>query len=487
MTSKHFAAVARTRQIAHHMSTFAIQDDVCRLPFLSLYMRAQILQAPIRFESHLTSRTYMLNRPAKLNALNFEMLDMLRPKVEEWAKSDLCRLVIGAGASGRFCGGGDVRAVLELSKTDSVAAADFFKKEFELDYILAAMNKPYVVVMDGITMGGGVGLSAPANFRVATENTWFAFPETNIGYAPDVGANYYMSRLDGELGTYLCLTGIHVKGRDIYEIGFATHFVSSRRIPLLLEALWSLESDSKNKINALLEDFVSERQDEDPAFPLQGDVRVALDSAFRHSNILDIFHDLEAFSSNDNPVVVKWAAETLETLKKRSPTSLAVALAAIRRGKDMTLRKVLEMELGISQAYCHHLSPDFDTGITTQLITKERDPAWSPATVEEVTDELVKKFVSSRPPSLDIPLELSARSLPDPYRYALPTEREISFFIKGTHDASGGTAVTAQETIDFFVSSKNGKIGAKEKVVDVIARKCRVSTDGWLEWIDSKA
>jgi 3-hydroxyisobutyryl-CoA hydrolase len=215
-----------------------------------------------------------------------------------------------------------------------------------------------------------VGLSAMAPFRIATENTVFAMPETKIGYAPDVGANYFLNRLDGELGAYLALTGETLKGRAVLYVrwqphfehlligascsthGLATHYIPQRRIPDVLEALASLENPTLETINSTIELSYLEPEQSEPPIELTGPIRVVLDSAFSHKSVEKIFESLEKHAQSSNEQVNSWAASTLEALNFRSPTSLRVALYALRENKDGGLVDALRTELGIATALC---------------------------------------------------------------------------------------------------------------------------------------
>ncbi|KAG5636410.1 hypothetical protein H0H81_008150 [Sphagnurus paluster] len=423
------------------------------------------------------------------------------PKLKlEWSASELCGTIVGTGVGRAFCAGGDVASVVENAANPETRAqaVDFFKREFEMDYILATLKKPYVAVLDGHTMGGGVGLAAHAPFRIATENTNFAMPETKIGYCPDVGGSYFMSRLDGEVGTYLALTGNMVKGRHVFELGFATHYVPSRRIPVLLDRLSALENAHASVINNTVEEFVAERLPEEPPLVLAGDVRRALDFAFRHNAVEKIIKDLEVLAKHTSPAISQWATATLQALHLRSPTSLKVALKAIRQGKSMTLLQALDMELKIATAYCHGASPDFATGVRAVLGSKETRaarPEWSPATLEGVSDNIVSRFFSmtspylSTAPSLSIPEHLSSEvGTHKPMKYALPTEDEIGAMVRGSHTAGGATGVSLDELVSSFNNIRQGKVGVKEKVLEVVRRKCEIKDNGgdgnfvWLKW-----
>jgi len=451
----------------------------------------------VLFESNNSMRTYVLNRPGKLNALDVPMLDLLRPKIEEWNSSDLCGTIVGVGAGRAFCAGGDVASVVKnaANKATRPLAIHFFKREFELDYILAAQKKPYVAILDGITMGGGVGLSANSLFRVATEKTVWAMPETKIGYSPDVGGTYYLSRMDGELGTYLGMTGDIISGRAVFEHGLATHYIPSRRVPQLLERLAELDKPSFATIDQTIEELSCERTADEPQSALSGGVRAALDAAFRHNSVERIIKDLTALSEYEDPSIKEWATKTLASLNDRSPTSLKVALAAIRRAKRLGLRQAMAMELNIAGAYCSGASPDFATGVDSVLVQRLKGrPAWEPATLEAVSPEVVARFFDSKSPflaglpELEIPKEFESVGENRHLRYALPTEAEIGAVVRGEHAGAGDLGLTKKDVLAHFKKTYPDKVGVQDKVEEVIQRKCSIidNADGnfvWLKWV----
>ncbi|KAI0811011.1 3-hydroxyisobutyryl-coenzyme A hydrolase [Irpex lacteus] len=453
--SNRSLAAQRTRAISRHMSSST---------------KASPDEAPVLFETVGQVKKYILNRPQKLNSLDPPMLNLLRPYVEEWSQSKISKILVGTGVGRAFCAGGDVActstnyavnvprkihyrqyysAVVQAAANDDTRhqALDFFKREFELDYLLAAVPQPYVAVMDGITMGGGVGLSINANFRIATEKTVFAMPETKIGYCPDVGASFFLSRVDGEVGTYLALTGETIKGRDVFELGFATHFVPSRRIPALLERLSSLDRPLNDLIDATIEEASQEREAHDLL------ARSQVQSVSRSTGL----------SEHEDTAIRSWAASTIEALELRSPTSLKVALEAIRRGKEMSLHEALQMELNIATAFCSKASPDFATGVSAVLVEKIKErPQWSPATLPEVKDDI----------TLSDKLHLEPSKTGSPMLYTLPTEEEIRQLVTGSHPSSGSTSLTKDELTEKLVKLRRGKLGVREKVSEVVSRRC---------------
>ncbi|KAF4614630.1 hypothetical protein D9613_003181 [Agrocybe pediades] len=450
----------------------------------------------VLFESNSSVRTYLLNRPSKLNALDDSMLSLLRPKIEEWSKSDLCGTIVGRGNGRAFCAGGDVASVVKNAADPATLpqATAYFKREFEMDFILAALKKPYVAIMDGLTMGGGVGLAANAQFRIATEKTVFAMPETKIGYCPDVGGSFFLSRLDGQLGTYLALTSDTLSGRAVFEHGLATHYIPSRRIPMLLARLAELEDPHPSLIDRIIEDLSSEREPSEPPAPFTGAKRVALDHAFRHNTVEPIINDLEIFAEHEDSSISTWASETLKMLEMRSPTSLKVALEAIRRGKKLSLLQALEMELKIATAFCRGASPDFFKGVETVIVKKSKErPEWSPATLREVTPSIVSNFFDPKSPylkeapTLSLPEELTSGTISNPLKYALPTEEEIGSVVTGSHASGGGLGLRFEELLTRFAELRPGKMGVKEKIIDVVQRRCELTdnADGnrvWLKW-----
>ncbi|KAJ6525498.1 3-hydroxyisobutyryl-coenzyme A hydrolase isoform 1 [Mycena vulgaris] len=483
--SRRLSALNRTRAIAKQMSGVAGSKPPSDAE----------AEPVVRFESTGSLRTYTLNRPKKLNALNDDMLNILRPKIEEWDNAELCNVIAGAGVGRAFCAGGDVESVVRYAADEKTRhkALDFFKREFELDLLLASMRKPYVAILDGFTMGGGVGLAAGAPFRVATENTIFSMPETNIGYCPDVGSSYFMSRLDGELGTYLALSSAQLKGRAVFDHGFATHFIPARRIPILLERLSDMETSDRTAIDRTLEELSSERETDDPPPPFVFEKRLAVDRAFRFDRVERIFAELELFSTDTSPEISQWASQTLQTLQQRSPTSLKVALKAIRLGKTQSLVESLNMELKIATAFCNGASPDFATGVTAVLVTKSKArPEWNPSTVGEVTDEIVERFFSPHSKFLKNAPTVALREDRAPstrasLKYTLPTEEEIRNVITGADPASGDMGYTLEDLLEYFYDSRGGKLGVGEKVTEVVRRKTKVvdNKDGnfvWLRW-----
>ncbi|NXJ44213.1 HIBCH protein, partial [Ciconia maguari] len=322
-----------------------------------------------------------LNRPKTLNALNFSMIQQIYPQIKTWEKDPETFLIIIKGTGGKaFCAGGDIKAITDAGKVGDRLAQDFFRQEYILNNAIGTCKKPYVALIDGITMGGGVGLSVHGLFRVATEKTVFAMPETAIGLFPDVGGGYFLPRLPGKIGYYLALTGFRLKGRDVLKAGIATHFVESEKLPALEKDLIALKSPSTENIADLLNSYhVKSKVDEEKEFVLDEHME-KINSLFSANSMEEIVRKLK---QDGSPFAIK----QLETINKMSPTSLKMTLRQLREGASMSLQDVLTMEYRLSQACMR--GHDFYEGVRAVLIDKDQSPRWKPAALEEVSDEFV--------------------------------------------------------------------------------------------------
>ncbi|XP_062466025.1 3-hydroxyisobutyryl-CoA hydrolase, mitochondrial [Pezoporus occidentalis] len=322
-----------------------------------------------------------LNRPKALNALNLPMIRQIYPQIKTWEKDPETFLIIIKGTGGKaFCAGGDIRAITDAGRVGNKLAQDFFKEEYTLNNAIGTCKKPYVALIDGITMGGGVGLSVHGHFRVATEKTVFAMPETAIGLFPDVGGGYFLPRLSGKVGYYLALTGFRLKGRDVLKAGIATHFVESEKLPALEKDLIALKSSSTENIEDLLNSYhMKSKADEEKDFVLDEHME-KINSLFSGNSMEEIVKNLKQDGS-------AFAIKQLETINKMSPTSLKLTLRQLREGASMSLQDVLTMEYRLSQACMR--GPDFYEGVRAVLIDRDQSPRWKPAALEEVSDEFV--------------------------------------------------------------------------------------------------
>jgi enoyl-CoA hydratase len=274
-----------------------------------------------------------------------------------------------------FCAGGDIRMLAQSGQGDGAEAKAFFFTEYRLNHLLMTYGKPVVVIMDGVTMGGGVGIAMPASHRVATERTNFAMPETGIGLFPDVGGGWFLPRLpEPELGTWLALTGARLKGADAFAAGIATHLISSEQVAALKTALITDGLDA-------LKSYQSPR----PAVPVPG----GLQALFGHDTVEAIVAALEADGSD-------WALAQLASLKTKSPQTLKVALRQLRAGaamSDFADNMRMEYRIGARVVTRH----DFIEGVRAVIIDKDNAPKWKPDTLEGVSDALLDEIFAPLP------------------------------------------------------------------------------------------
>uniref|UniRef100_A0A673J5I1 3-hydroxyisobutyryl-CoA hydrolase n=1 Tax=Sinocyclocheilus rhinocerous TaxID=307959 RepID=A0A673J5I1_9TELE len=318
--------------------------SACRLQRIQGHMMSTKAGSEVLFEKVGNAGVITLNRPKALNALNLTMIKHIYPQLKKWDKDSETDLVIIKGAGEKaFCAGGDIRAVSEAGKAGDSLTQDLFREEYILNNTIGTYQKPYVALIDGITMGGGVGLSVHGRFRVATEKTLFAMPETGIGLFPDVGGGYFLPRLQGKLGLFLALTGFRLKGRDVQRVGVATHFVQSDKIVSLEKDLVDLKTPSNSDVAQLLDSYQEQSSlDAEKPFVLQEQTD-AIDRLFSAGSVEEIMENLKKDGS-------AFALKQTETLAKMSPTSLKLTFRQIQEGARMSLQEVLVMEYRLSQA-----------------------------------------------------------------------------------------------------------------------------------------
>ncbi|WP_215449715.1 enoyl-CoA hydratase/isomerase family protein [Streptomyces sp. ATCC 21386] len=316
-----------------------------------------------------------LNRPKALNALTHTMVRRIGEALTAWEHDPAIETVVLSGAGDRgLCAGGDIRAIHDDARDgDGSASAAFWRDEYRLNARIARYPKPYVAVMDGIVMGGGVGVSAHAAVRIVTERSRIAMPETGIGFVPDVGGTYLLTLAPGELGTHLALTGGPVGAADALLCGLADHFVPSEVMPSLVEHL----------AHAPVREVLGRTVGTAPPGRLAA-AQPWVDACYSAGTVEEIVGRL--LDHGDHA-----AKEAAETLLAKSPTALKVTLTALRRARRLgSLERVLDQEYRVS---CRALAaPDLVEGIRAQVIDKDRTPRWSPPTLAEVTDADVDRF-----------------------------------------------------------------------------------------------
>ncbi|OLT37106.1 3-hydroxyisobutyryl-CoA hydrolase [Rhodococcus sp. CUA-806] len=315
-----------------------------------------------------------LNRPKAINALNHAMVREIAPQLDAWAADESIDtvLLVGAGERG-LCAGGDIVSIYHDAKDGGTGTKDFWREEYILNAAIARFSKPYVAIMDGVVMGGGVGLSAHANTRIVTERSKIAMPEVGIGFIPDVGGTYLLARAPGELGTHLALTTARMDAADAIAAGFADHFMPSENLEKFYQAL---ESGS-------VSDALSEFTEPAPESTLAG-ARAWIDEAYSADTVEEILVRLRRSAA---PEAQKAAGD----IESKSPVALKVTLKSLRSAAEASsLEQVLNEEYRVSLASLS--SHDLVEGIRAQVVEKDRNPAWSPATLADVTQDDVDRY-----------------------------------------------------------------------------------------------
>ncbi|MBX3660085.1 MAG: enoyl-CoA hydratase/isomerase family protein [Ramlibacter sp.] len=344
-----------------------------------------------------------LNRPKALNALSLGMVRALTATLQAWRDDEQVTAVAVRGMGkegpfGAFCAGGDIRFFHQAALAGNPELEDFFTEEYTLNHLIHHYPKPYIAFMDGIVMGGGMGVSQGASLRVVTPRTKMAMPETHIGLFPDVGGGYFLSRCAGHLGEYLALTGHVLGGADAVAAGLADGLVPADRLPGLWEALASGSLDSAAAIEA---HFATELIAD--SGQLAG-ARAPIDAHFGLESVPAILASLERDGS-------EWARATAATLRQRSALMLHVVLEQVRRARSMTLAEDLRMERDLVR-HCFHTRHLGRSGVTSETVEgiralavdKDHTPRWNPARAEDVTADMVAPFFVSPWPAQAHPL-----------------------------------------------------------------------------------
>jgi len=313
-----------------------------------------------------------LNRPKAIHALTTRMCEVMSEALLNWRADPNVLAIIIDHAEGRgFCAGGDVVMLWRSGGGDAEDAKHFFFAEYRLNHLLFTYPKPTIAIMDGITMGGGVGISLPCKFRIATENTRFAMPETSIGLFPDVGGGWYLPRLPGQVGEFMALTGARLDGAECHYLGLATHYVPQASLPDLVERI-----STSPRLNGAIGNFAVTPPDAKIAENLP-----AITRCFSSYRLEDVLTALKADES-------EWAATELMTLGTKSPLSCKVSLRLMEEGAS---RASFEDEMRAEYALAGRVvrTHDFHEGVRALLIDKDNNPQWDPATPEDVDEEML--------------------------------------------------------------------------------------------------
>ena len=346
-----------------------------------------------------------LNRARALNALSLGMVRDITQALVRWRDDDQVLAVAVRGSSkagpfGAFCAGGDIRFFHQAALAGNPALEDFFTEEYALNHLIHTYPKPYIAFMDGIVMGGGMGISQGASLRVVTERSQLAMPETGIGLFPDVGGGYFLSRCPGHTGEYLGLTGRTLTGAEAITIGLADAQIESQRLAGLWESLGQTPFESGDAVERWCLNHAHKDLPRTP-WP-QGDI----DRAFAGNAVADIVRTLDAMAGEAG-AAANWAGETATMLRKRSPLMLHVVLEQLRRARSLGLAEDLRMERDMVR-HCFHLRPGAASetveGIRALAVDKDHQPRWQPAQIDDVTSEQVAAFFVSPWPAHAHPL-----------------------------------------------------------------------------------
>jgi enoyl-CoA hydratase len=345
--------------------------------------------AEVLFERRGHLGVITLNRPKAVNALTMGMVSAVLEQLMLWADDDAVAAVLVRGAGDRgLCAGGDIVAIHRDMVDGGNATADFWAEEYRLNFLISGYPKPYVAFMDGLVLGGGVGISAHGSVRIVTERTRTGMPETTIGFVPDVGGTLLLSRSPGETGTHAALTGAHLSGADALFLGLADTFVPSGRLAELAAAL---ESEPETAVARFAEPA--------PPSTLAGQ-QEWIDACYSSDDAEEILRRLRAAGAAGSGE----AAQAADAIEAKSPTAVKVALASLRRVRGLSLAEALEQEYRVG---LHFLAgPDFREGIRAQVVDKDRTPHWQPATLAEVSSDDVEAYFA---PLGDRELKLSSR------------------------------------------------------------------------------
>jgi len=322
-----------------------------------------------------------LNRPAVLNALSLPMIHALHEQLKTWAADANIKGVVIRAVEGRaFCAGGDIRQTYDKMCADDPGMTRFFQDEYQLNSFIFHFPKPYIALLDGITMGGGVGISIHGSHRVGTENLLFAMPETGIGFFPDVGGTYFLPRLPWYVGYYLGLTGARIGSSDCYTIGLTQHHVRQESLAPLLEKLIDTDfgTNANDTVTSVLTQFDLPKSS---TSLLEQEQEIS--HCFNQATVEEVIAALESAAGTV-------CQRALTDLKKKSPTSLKVTLRALQQGAALDFDQCMQQEFYLAGHFLK--GADFREGIRAVIIDKDQQPEWQPASLDQVTDQIVSQY-----------------------------------------------------------------------------------------------
>lgn len=320
-----------------------------------------------------------LNRQKALNALNHRMFIALDTQLEEWQnKKDIKAVVIQAAEGRAFCAGGDIRHAYDLKKANDSTIVSFFRDEYRMNSRIHHYPKPYIALLNGITMGGGAGLSIHGSHRVGTEKLILSMPETAIGFYPDIGATYFLSRLPYKIGMYLGLTGARINDKDCFALGLTQFIVAEESLSKILTTLVETSLPNNDAVTTVLKQFSTSVPPSDLM-----KYKDEIEACFSRNTVEDIVHALENHSSD-------WCKQTADIIKTKSPTSLKVTLRALQEASKLNFDTCMKIELNITRHFVDGY--DFFEGVRAVLIDKDQKPRWQPSKLSEVSEHDVDEY-----------------------------------------------------------------------------------------------
>lgn len=334
-----------------------------------------------------------LNRVSAFNAINLQMVRELREQLDLWAADNHVRaIVLRANGDKAFCAGGDIRDMYNNQKAGNQGNATFFREEYALDQLIHAYPKPFIALVDGLVLGGGMGLIQGANFRVVTEKAVLGMPEVCIGYFPDVGSSYFLSRMPSATGLYMGVTGNSINFSDALELGLADRYLAHQDIADFDHKLDHLEwsADASRSIEQLLVSFAGNETSSAELTSKHG----LINKHFSHNTLDKIFTSL---ANETDPAAQAWCQDTLVTLNSRSPLAMAVTLELLQRGKLLSLSECFNMEYHLGCRWFGN--NDFLEGVRALIIDKDKNPQWNPAVYTELKDQQIQDFFTELPTS----------------------------------------------------------------------------------------
>ena len=324
----------------------------------------------------------VLDRPKALNALTFDMINAMLSQLTEWQQAaDIKAVLVRSTSEKAFCAGGDVVSLYQAGKQSGEKPLPFFMHEYQLNCLIHAYQKPYICLLDGITMGGGVGISLHGCYPLATEHFSFAMPETGIGFFPDVGGGYLLSRCQQQFGQYLGLTGKRINREDAVYAGLIKYTIARDRQAGFIEALQASHFSNTpfDVVEQLLQDFQQ---------PVSSDCTLKshqdlINQAFSQDSVEKIINTLQ---DQDKP----WSAKTLSTLNSKSPLALKVTLAQLQRAEGLTMVETMQLEYRMVNRFM--AGSEFYEGVRALLVDKDKSPNWQPAELQAVSESMVEAF-----------------------------------------------------------------------------------------------